>query len=282
MGADLDKKMSEKIQQQELWGIQLEILDVIDKVCRDNDLHYSLYAGSLIGAVRHKGFIPWDDDLDICMPRGDYEEFLKIWKEQEHLGYILQNKRNTPSFTQSFSKIRKDHTAFLQYEWEKGRYHTGIFVDIFPIDRCPTSFLKLCLFHWKCMKYQLFTREFHPAEASLQVKMVSKFLLVTTSKNKRKKYRDRFEQELIKLYNDPELPTTTIETVSEMKKTYPNDLTNNYVNLSFNGREYQCFSQWDKFLSLKYGDYMKFPPEEKRTWKHEHLIIDFDRNYGED
>lgn len=274
--------MSEKLQQQKLWDIQLEILDVIDKVCRDNELHYSLYAGTLIGAVRHQGFIPWDDDLDICMPRNDYEMFLKIWKNQDHPGYILQNKRNDPAFTQSFTKIRKDHTTFLQYEWEKGRYHTGIFVDIFPIDRCPTSLTKLCLFRWKCMKYQLFTREFHPAKASLPVKMVSKILLGITSESKRKKYRDSFEQELIELYNDSELPTTTIETVDEMKKTYPNDLTNNYVNLLFNGRAYQCFSQWDIFLRIQYGDYMKFPPEEKRIWKHEHLIIDFDRNYGED
>ena len=61
--------MSEKIEQRKLWDIQLEILDVIDRLCRKNDLHYSLYAGSLLGAVRHQGFIPWDDDLDICMAR---------------------------------------------------------------------------------------------------------------------------------------------------------------------------------------------------------------------
>ena len=106
--------MKEKTQQQKLWDVQLDILNLIDQVCSKNDLQYSLYAGTLLGAVRHKGFIPWDDDLDICMPREDYEKFLKIWKDEDHPGYILQNKRNTPLFTQSFTKIRKDHTTFLQ------------------------------------------------------------------------------------------------------------------------------------------------------------------------
>ncbi len=117
--------MNERVTQRKLWDIQLEILDVIDLICRKNGLRYSLYAGSLLGAVRHQGYIPWDDDLDICMPREDYERFLDIWKDKDHPGYIMQNKHNTPSFTQSFTKIRKDHTTFLQYEWEK--------IDIIPV-----------------------------------------------------------------------------------------------------------------------------------------------------
>ena len=87
---------------------QLEILKVFDKICMDHGLRYSLYAGSLLGAVRHQGFIPWDDDLDVCMARADYDRFMEIWEAVKPEGYILQNKENTPGFTQSFSKIRKD------------------------------------------------------------------------------------------------------------------------------------------------------------------------------
>ena len=118
---------------------QLEILKVFDQFCRQNDLKYSLYAGSLLGAVRHKAFIPWDDDLDVCMSRNEYESFIKLWKKAPPPGYILQNKENTPSFCQSFSKIRKDHTTFLQEKREGEKYHTGIFLDVFPLTAYQTG-----------------------------------------------------------------------------------------------------------------------------------------------
>ena len=274
--------MNTEIQRRKLWDIQLDILNIIDQVCRENNLHYSLYAGTLIGAVRHQGFIPWDDDLDICMPRKDYESFLEIWEDQDHPGYILQNKRNTHSFTQSFSKIRKDHTTFLQYDWEKERYHTGIFVDIFPIDRCPVSFLRQRFFFWKCMKYQLYTREFTPPKASILTKTVSRVLLSLSSSDGRKKYRERFEQELNRLYAHTDFPVVAIETTASMKQIYSNDLPDEYIDLLFEGKEYQCFSKWDEYLKLKYGDYMELPSEKERVWKHSQLIIDFNHNYGEE
>ena len=275
-------KMNEKIKQRKLWDVQLDILEIVNQICRDNNLHYSLYAGTLLGAVRHQGFIPWDDDLDVCMPRDDYEKFLKIWKDNEHPGYVLQNKRITPSFTQSFSKIRKDHTTFLQYEWEKGRYHTGIFVDIFPIDRCPASSLKQKAFQWRCIRYLLYTREFIPPKASMLTKAFSKMFLILVSPNKRKEYRERFEKVLNKTFTDNELPIVAIETINTIKEIYPNNLLDEYIYLPFEGKEYPCIAKWDEYLNLEYGDYMKYPPEEERTWKHNGLIIDFDHNYGEE
>ena len=160
-----------------LHDTQVEILRVIDRICKEHNLHYSLYAGSLLGAIRHKDFIPWDDDLDICMPREDYDRFIAIWQDAEHDGYILQNKENEPNFTQSFTKIRKDHTTFLQSECEAGMYHTGIFVDIFPVDRLPSGKVAQMLFNWNCMCYLLLTREFVPPLAGKITKKASDLLL---------------------------------------------------------------------------------------------------------
>lgn len=123
-----------------VWETEQEILDVIDKICRDNNLRYSLAYGTLIGAVRHKGFIPWDDDIDLMMPREDYEKLLSVWESQAPKGYILQNSRTDPDFTQNFTKIRKDGTTFLQEESERTKnYHKGIFVDIFPETEWPQA-----------------------------------------------------------------------------------------------------------------------------------------------
>ena len=268
-------------EQRKLWNVQLDILNIIDEICRDNGLHYSLYAGSLLGDVRHRGYIPWDDDLDVCMSRDDYERFLQIWNDEDHRGYILQNKRNTPSFTQSFTKIRKDHTTFLQFEWEKGLYHTGIFVDIFPIDRCPIALWSRAVFVWECAKYQLYTREFVPPKASAITRAIASVLLNYSTKESRRKYRTWFEKKLKTLSTRNNLPTVAVETMETLLQRFPANLVSRYTRLTFEGKEYECFSMWDELLESLYGDYMKMPPEKERVWRHNHLIIDFDNNYGE-
>ena len=113
--------------------VELEILGEVHKFCIKHKIRYSLYCGTMLGAVRHGGFIPWDDDIDICMLRDDYNRFIKLWSESNNQDYIIQNKENQALFTQSFTKIRKNHTAFLQPYDIAGQYHTGIFIDILPI-----------------------------------------------------------------------------------------------------------------------------------------------------
>ena len=121
---------------------ELDILEVVHNICVENNLKYSIAYGTLIGAVRHHGFIPWDDDIDICMPREDYERFIKIWPSYQFDGYILQNLDTDEDFTQNFTKIRKKNTTFLQKGEEKYKYNKGIFIDIFPGDRVPNSSIK--------------------------------------------------------------------------------------------------------------------------------------------
>lgn len=259
----------------------LEILKVIDKVCRDNDIPYSLYAGSLLGAVRHKGFIPWDDDLDICMSRENYNRFLEVWKKAAPEGYLLQNKEIEPDFTQSFSKIRKDHTTFWQAGEEADKYHTGIFVDIFPIDRIPNGKLRRKLFRLQVVYYQVCTREFIPPQESALVRAVTKAFYAVTTKKFRASQRRRTESKLTYYNSDRTLDTISIETIGAMKKSYPADMLDSYVKLPFEDGEFSCFAKWDENLRKMYGDYMQLPPEEKRTWAHYPLCIDFEKNYEE-
>ena len=144
---------------QQVWTVEQDILDVIHHICSEHGLRYSLAYGTLIGAVRHKGFIPWDDDIDLMMPREDYEKLLSLWDSTAPKGYILQNVRTNPDFTQSFTKIRKDHTTFLQFEFEREKcYHKGIFVDIFPGDRVAPSKLGRSIQHTACAVNLLYNR----------------------------------------------------------------------------------------------------------------------------
>lgn len=260
---------------------QLEILRVFDKICMDHGLRYSLYAGSLLGAVRHQGFIPWDDDLDVCMARADYDRFMEIWEAVRPEGYILQNKENTPGFTQSFSKIRKDHTTFLQYESEIGKCHTGIFLDIFPVDRIPDGKLRHYVFYWNCMKYQLFTRGFVPPKGNRLVKLGCTVLLACTPKARRASARKKALAGITRFNDQRHLDTVMIETMGSMRKHYAPDLLDAYTRLPFEDGAYMCFAGWDDHLRRKFGDYMQLPPESERGWQHHPIILDFEHNYEE-
>lgn len=265
----------------ELQLVQLEILNVIDNICITNRINYSLYAGTLIGAVRHNGFIPWDDDLDICMLRSEYNRFIKAWGINSPDGYVLQNKENTPTFTQSFSKIRKTHTTFIQYDWEKGKYNTGIFVDIFPIDKVPQSKIKKYLFYWNCIRYQLYTRELVPNNTSLLTRLFVSILLKTSSHSKRLSKRNKLLKKITMYNEDSELPFVDISVIWTMKIALPKTLFSDYVKLRFEDGEYSSFSQWNEYLKRTYGDYMQFPPKEEQTWTHHPLILDFKHDYEE-
>ena len=263
----------------ELQITQLEMLKLLDRICKENKLKYSLYAGTLLGAVRHGGFIPWDDDLDICMLRKDYERFIQIWNELSINGYILQNKENTPNFTQTFTKIRKDHTTFLQDSKEANKYHTGIFIDIFPIDRLPPS--KIAKFFFKCnaVKYLLFTREHIPNNSGIIKKLLSRFVLFLC-KNKEKARTKALEQ-IVKYNHNNEYNFIIVETFEALNITYPSTLCSSFTTIKFEDFDAMCFSDYTQALSLLYGDYMKLPPESERTWKHHPILLDFNKNYGE-
>ena len=260
---------------------QLEILKEIDAFCRKNNIKYSLYAGSLLGAVRHKGFIPWDDDLDICMERKEYDKFIRMWLENKPDGYILQNKEIEANFSQSFTKIRKDHTTFLQKGETPGLYHTGIFVDVFPIDRMPNGRIAKAVFWLRCMIYQLYTREFIPPKASTFTKIIAGILLKTTTSEHRKEIRNKLLKKIRKYDINYKLNPIAIETVASMHSYCPVNMLDSFTFLKFEDDEFMCFEAWDEYLKCKYGDYRKLPPKGEQNWKHCPVILDFEHNYEE-
>lgn len=181
--------------QQQIWATEQEILDVIHQVCTEHGLRYSLAYGTLLGAVRHKGFIPWDDDIDLMMPREDYEKLLVIWNQSAPKGYILQNTRTDSDFTQNFTKIRKDHTTFLQDEAERTKhYHKGIFVDIFPGDRVPSGKLEKTVQYIACAINLLYSRGHTSGSGGLIGKAES--ILLKAPKKKYTIRRERAEKSI--------------------------------------------------------------------------------------
>lgn len=267
--------MEDKLRRLQL--TQLEILEYVDAFCRKNDIKYSLYAGTMIGAVRHKGFIPWDDDLDIFMPRDEYNRFIELWNKEVHEKYLLQNKDNTPSFTQSFTKIRKKNTNFLQEDDLGKDYHTGIFIDIFPVDRITNNSIGKKLFQLRVMVYQLMMREFVPKDTNSVIKLGCNVILKLTNSNGRLKLRNYLLKRITKFNNNTSLNMVTTEVLYCTRLEYPSNLFDELVELEFENRKFSCVSQWDISLRLLYGNYIQFPPVEERMWRHKPVVIDFEK-----
>lgn len=120
----------------ELRHIQLDILSFVDRICRDNGIIYSLAGGSMLGAVRHKGYIPWDDDIDIFMPRKDYELFIGLMKKLSHPYYRILTTYDTPGFCQPYANISDDRTI-VEEPGIGNEAKEGVNIDIFPVDFVP-------------------------------------------------------------------------------------------------------------------------------------------------
>jgi lipopolysaccharide cholinephosphotransferase len=119
----------------------VEMLDIFDEICRQEGLTYWLDHGTLLGAVRERGFIPWDDDLDVTMPREDYERFLQIASEKLPASLFLQTKESDPTAPVHYAKLRDRRSTYID-KWEEGKkieYHQGIFIDIFPLNLIRAS-----------------------------------------------------------------------------------------------------------------------------------------------
>ena len=125
--------MKKELSKEEIKNIQMEILKSIHLFCVEHNLRYSLAYGTLLGAIRHKGYIPWDDDVDIMMPRPDYERFIKEYSNYESK-YTVQTHINDPSYFLAFAKVYDNRTELVIFPTK-----TGVFVDVFPIDGLPDS-----------------------------------------------------------------------------------------------------------------------------------------------
>ena len=140
---ELDTKTLRKLQLTEL-----ELMIEVDRICRKSNIKYSLDGGTLLGAVRHDGFIPWDDDADIMMSRTEYDKFYDACKnELNKEKFFLQEFRTDPEYRWGYSKMRKNGTVFLRKGQEHVKCHTGVCIDIFIFDEVPDNYVSRRL-HW--------------------------------------------------------------------------------------------------------------------------------------
>lgn len=263
-----------------LWDVELEILDVIDVFCKKNQIKYSIAYGTLLGAVRHKGFIPWDDDLDIMMMREDYEKFRELWLKNPPKGYTLVDDDLYEEYCENFMKIRKEGTTFIQFETEflKKDLPLGIFVDIFPLDRvAPKRFSRKTQYYYSLIN-MLYTRK-HPSGKKGIVGVGEKVLL-SLPRFFQEYLKNKARKNIMKWNNSLLSPLVSFCTFEYASIKYPADIFSNIICVEFNRKRYCSTSDYDSVLKSTYGDYLSLPPKEKRA-SHFPLLLDFEHSWEE-
>ncbi len=267
-------------QLQRMKKLELAMLTCFVEVCRELSLRYYLVGGTLLGAVRHQGFIPWDDDIDVAMPRADYEIFLR--EGQKHLPehYFLQCLDTELDYYTNFAKIRDRRTTFVEYSVRKFAICHGVYIDIFPLDCYPDDPREQRKMDFEQMLFRRRTRAAVdvPPQArydfptELGLRLVS-YLTCLRYPNYRKalKFREKLHKSVI-----PGEKWANYCGAWGKKEIMPASWYAEGVELSFEGLTVMGPAHWDKWLTQVYGDYMQPPPVEKRVGHHYAEIIDLE------
>ncbi len=260
----------------QLHNVHLEMLDEIDRLCTKHNLSYWLDSGSALGAIRHKGFIPWDDDVDIGMMREDYDKFIAIAKKEMSKDYIIQDNSVEPEYNNFHIKIRKLNTIFPQSYNSEYKYQ-GIQLDIFPFDYVPDNSEKTIKECERLQKYRSFY--YMTARTKLSKNPIKRLVQMAIKIIPPSVHRNRLER-LLQKYNTAPTDYVTSHTYRMQRKKVRVFKTEDLIptkRVKFEDREYSIMNNPDEYLKIMYGDYMTLPPEDKRIY---HLIgeIIFDIN----
>lgn len=262
-----------RITLQELKKIEFELLVAVHNICELNGFRYSLGGGTLLGAVRHKGFIPWDDDIDIMMPRPDYDAFIE---------YCISNKvpfgvlswETDQTYVDLSAKIYDLKTVIEDENTENNKKQIGVNIDIFPIDGLGNTYEEAVkVFNATAFKRELLvaarwkryfrskTKPWYYEPIRLFMFCISRFI------NKKKTFEKVLKRYQNINFNEVEF-AAAVGGAYRKKEIFVRTLFTNYIDLLFEGHYFKAIADYDQYLSQIHGDYMKLPPEDRRKSHH--------------
>ena len=260
---------------------EVEILKAVTELCDQLGLRYFLNSGTLLGAVRHRGFIPWDDDIDLAMPFHDYAEFLK--SAQKMLGdrYFVQNMSTESNFHFSFTRIRLNGTTYMNSYHCHWDVHQGVWIDIFPLIpiggkldfKFKRGIISLCNYIQMDNFIDSHLDEFTERLGKAGMFFIQLFFRIPLEK------RVRLHERLIyRLGSTGEKPYLSVLWGS-ITRMYPKEMFAKTKEVEFEHGLYSAPWKTEEYLTQTYGDYMKLPPENERHGHGKNMILDLQNDY---
>lgn len=259
-----------------LWDALLEIYQEFAKICDRHGLRYSIAEGNAIGVFRHKGFVPWDDDIDVAMPRPDYEKFKEVAKQELPPNLVVWDSRDEPSWRYTFGKvqeIRKDKV--LEVEKAVGRQQSnGLYIDIFVFDGLPSGWLARKIYKWKVLSLGCILR-FRNSRLVGQTRagkiawlygcMLSFFWPNTRSAEKA---MATLRRQVVSVPFEGASTIWRAGSTNRVTMEFPSSIWNGVSKFEFDEAVVPVFNGYDCYLRIQYGDYMKLPPKDKQVPSH--------------
>lgn len=271
----------------ELQNCQLNILKEFIRICEENNLIYYLVGGSCLGAIRHQGFIPWDDDIDVAMPREDFDKFITL-QEKVNKPYFIQTYKTDKRYIYNFAKLRDSSTTFIENFFVNHRINHGVWIDIFPLDGMSKNIntpaykfskkVKLNWFNVYLMYLPALLRRPHLKTLwkDIPLNLVAFLFMFLNIGHYRNKLIDKRVKKI--KYNDASLVGNFFGT-NPKKEAMPKEIFQEGTIKKFEGIDVKVPKDFDRYLKLLFNDYMKLPSKEKQIGHHYNKGLDLKKDY---
>ena len=266
---------------------QLDILKAFIRVCDKHNLTYFLVYGTALGAIRHKGFIPWDDDIDVGMPRADYEKYIQLQSEYEGTPYFIQTFKSDPCYIYNYAKLRDSSTTFLENAFKNHRINQGVFIDVFPVDGMSKEegdrekIGKKNKFIWRQVYFSYLPalrRKVHKRTwfKDILLNIVAGLFYVFDIAHYRNKRVERFVRQVS--FEEAKMAGIMFGFTWRIN-CMPADIFRETIKVPFEDIEVRVVKDYDRYLTLLYKDYMKFPPKEQQVGHHYNSGVSLEQGY---
>ena len=266
----------------EIQIFELNMLKDIANICEENDIRYFISSGTLLGAVRHGGFIPWDDDIDIIMPLSDYKKFIKIGQKllNDAYGdkYFVQNYKSEKNYCEMWTQIRVNNTTSMPVKLKKQDIHWGMCMDVFPLVGYSSN-NKVFEKQKKALAFnRMLLNDLHLRAVNTPLTLKQKLISIIPRGIRREICKINEHNFML----DPEKHEYSVIVWWNLPIRYPSGLFSERIKIKFEDGEFYTVKDYDKYLTCVYGDYMT-PPNEEDRGGHDltlgTIIMDLENDY---